>query len=98
MFWIVRTCRWELRKGVKYEQSADAGAAFRPVLLYAAQPPARRAHGASVPAEQNCGGTLLQPGPGSCFRWDLLRPGRERLDRAHDPQYRRAVGKGRSAA
>ena len=67
-------------------------AGARALLLPAAQPLARRAAGAPVPAEQNLRRPVRQPGAGSHLGRRGLRARTGRLDRADDPQYRRAAG------
>ena len=61
----------------------------RSLLLHAAQSPARRAHGASVPPEQDRRRTLFKPRPGSGFGRHCLCARTAGLACAHDPQYRR---------
>src|SRR5437588_7241899 len=86
------------RNWSKDEEGIDAATVFGSVLLHAAEPRRRRHDGEAVPAEQDCRGALLQPGPGSDFRGNGVRAGEKGLAGTDDPQHRGAIGEGRAAA
>ena len=80
------------------EERTDETAISGPVLLHALEPRRGRHHGEAVPPKQNCGRVVLERRPGRHFGRHGVRAGKERLDGAHDSQYRGAAGERCSAA
>src|ERR1700720_3218974 len=66
--WRPSYARRKLGEGIGSQgRKTHARAVPRPLLLHAAQSPARRPHGPALPAEQNRRRTLFQPRSGSGF-------------------------------